>query len=57
MKIPEHLKEDINDLIVLAQLLKNEEGKSDIDGIADTMLEILGDIKRGGPSGGIERMI
>lgn len=57
MIIPEHLKEDINDLIVLAQLLKNEEGKADIDGIADAMLEILGDIKRGRPSGGIERMI
>lgn len=49
--------EDINDLVALAQLLKNEEGKTDIDGIADTMLEILGDIKRGWPSGGIERMI
>lgn len=57
MIIPEHLKEDINDLIVLAQLLKNEEGKADIDGIADAMLEILGDIKRGRPSGGIERMV
>jgi hypothetical protein len=57
MIIPEHLKEDINDLIVLAQLLKNEEGKADIDGIADAMLEILGDIKRGHPLGGIERMI
>lgn len=49
--------EDVNDLISLAQLLKNEEGKVDIDGIADAMLEILGDIKRGGPSGGIERMV
>lgn len=33
--------EDINDLILLAQLLKNEEGKVDINGIADNMLDIL----------------
>lgn len=39
--------EDINDLIALAQLLKNEDGKADIDGIADNMLDILEDIKRG----------
>ena len=48
---------DIDDLTRLAQLLKNEEGKNDIDGVADTMLEILGDIKRGKPLGTIERMI
>lgn len=40
MKISVYI-EDINDLIKLAQLLKNEEGKSDINGISDVMLEIL----------------
>lgn len=49
--------DDINDLVSLAQLLLTEEGRNDINGIADTMLEILGDIKRGHPLGGIERMI
>jgi len=39
--------EDINDLVALAQLLKNEDGKADINGIANNMLDILEDIKRG----------
>lgn len=54
MNISEH---DLNDLIQLSQLLLTEEGRHDIKGIADALLEILGDIKRGRPSGGIERMI
>ena len=54
MNISEH---DLNDLIKLSQLLLTEEGRNDIKGIADALLEILGDIKRGHPSGGIERMI
>jgi hypothetical protein len=49
--------EDLNDLISLSQLLLTEEGRNDIKGVAETMLEILGDIKRGKPLGGIERMI
>lgn len=49
--------DDLNDLIELSQLLLTEEGRNDINGIAEALLEILGDIKRGGPSGGIERMI
>ena len=39
------LAEDINDLIKLAQLLYTEEGRTDIEGIADVMLEILHFIK------------
>ena len=37
--------EDIDDLIKLAQLLYTEEGRTDIEGIADVMLEILYFIK------------
>ena len=37
--------EDIDDLIKLAQLLYTEEGRVDITGIADVMLEILNFIK------------
>lgn len=48
--------DDLHDLIKLAQLLKNEEGRNDIDGIADTILEIVGDMIRGRPLGTIERM-
>ena len=54
MNISEH---DLNDLIQLSQLLLTEEGRNDIKGIAEALLEILGDIKRGRPLGGIERMI
>lgn len=39
------LAEDINDLIKLAQLLYTEEGRTNIEGIADVMLEILHFIK------------
>ena len=50
-------EDDLNDLIELSQLLLTEEGRNDIKGIADALLEILGDIKRGRPLGGIERMV
>ena len=50
-------EDDLNDLIELSQLLLTEEGRNDINGIADALLEILGDIKRGRPLGGIERMV
>lgn len=53
MNISEH---DLNDLIRLSQLLLMEEGKSDIQGIANSMLEILYSIKDG-PLWKVERMI
>jgi len=53
MHISEH---DLNDLIKLSQLLLMEEGKSDIEGIANTLLEILYSIKDG-PLWKVERMI
>lgn len=53
MNISEH---DLNDLIKLSQLLLMEEGKSDIEGIANAMLEILYSIKDG-PLWKVERMI
>ena len=42
MTILEHY---INDLIKLSQLLLSEEGRNDINGIANSMLDILQHIK------------
>lgn len=56
MKKIEVCIDDLHDLIKLAQLLKNEEGRNDIDGVADTILEIVGDMIRGRPIGSIEKM-
>ena len=53
MHISEH---DLNDLIKLSQLLLTEEGRHDINGIADALLEILYSIKDG-PLWKVERMI
>lgn len=53
MNISEH---DLDDLIKLSQLLLTEEGRHDINGIADALLEILYHIKDG-PQWKVERMI
>lgn len=47
---------DLDDLIKLSQLLLMEEGKNDINGIADALLEILYSIKDG-PQFVVKRMI
>jgi len=47
---------DLNDLIKLSQLLLMEEGKNDINGIANALLEILYSIKDG-PLWKVEKMI